>query len=231
MRNFSHSQCERARSVWRGATSSPALLWGFNWIPSSLWGFESICAHIKLLGQLFARPFLILKFSKSNFKEIIIFSKSCPHFFFFWKVFVESVAILLLSYVLVFWPWGVWDLSSLTRNRISIPYIERGSPNHRTAREVPRGSYNGPGNIFLQVKWGNGESSRKGICLMSILVYLWKGTESMKNISKKVSRLLQGINYLCLPFSWASQMPQCQRIHLPMQETRVQSLGWEDPLE
>ena len=33
---------------------------------------------------------------------------------------------------------------------------------------------------------------------------------------------------------WASQVAQCYRIHLPMQETqetRVQSLGQEDPLE
>ena len=26
-------------------------------------------------------------------------------------------------------------------------------------------------------------------------------------------------------------MTQCKRIHLIMQETQVQSLGWEDPLE
>ena len=29
----------------------------------------------------------------------------------------------------------------------------------------------------------------------------------------------------------ASQVAQWQRIHLPMQETWVQSLGWEDSLE
>ena len=30
---------------------------------------------------------------------------------------------------------------------------------------------------------------------------------------------------------WASQVDQWLRIHLPMQETQFQSLGWEDPLE
>ena len=30
---------------------------------------------------------------------------------------------------------------------------------------------------------------------------------------------------------WASQVVQQQRIHLPMQETSVQSLGGEEPLE
>ena len=29
---------------------------------------------------------------------------------FFFKVFIEFVTILLLSYVLVFWPQGMWDL-------------------------------------------------------------------------------------------------------------------------
>ena len=32
------------------------------------------------------------------------------------KVFIEFVTILLLFYVLVFWPHGMWDLSSLTRD-------------------------------------------------------------------------------------------------------------------
>ena len=31
--------------------------------------------------------------------------------------------------------------------------------------------------------------------------------------------------------SWASQVIQWYRIHLPMQETQVRSLGREDPLE
>ena len=32
------------------------------------------------------------------------------------KVFIEFVTILLLFYVLVFWPRGTWDLSSPTRD-------------------------------------------------------------------------------------------------------------------
>ena len=31
--------------------------------------------------------------------------------------------------------------------------------------------------------------------------------------------------------NWASQVVHCLRIHLPMQETWVRSLGQEDPLE
>ena len=53
------------------------------------------------------------------------------------KVFIEFVTILLLFYVLVFWPQGMWDLSSLTRNWTRTPFIGRRSLNHWSAREVP----------------------------------------------------------------------------------------------
>ena len=33
------------------------------------------------------------------------------------KVFIEFVTILHLFYVLVFWPQGMWDLNSLTRDQ------------------------------------------------------------------------------------------------------------------
>ena len=56
-------------------------------------------------------------------RKVQIFLKS--FFFFFWdflmwtifKVFIEFFTTLLLSYVLDFWPWGMWDLTSLTRNQ------------------------------------------------------------------------------------------------------------------
>ena len=36
-----------------------------------------------------------------------------------------------------FWPWGMWDLTSLTRDRTCTPCIGRRSLNQWTAREVP----------------------------------------------------------------------------------------------
>ena len=36
-----------------------------------------------------------------------------------------------------FWPWGMWDLSSPTRNWTCIPFIGRWSLSHWTTREVP----------------------------------------------------------------------------------------------
>ena len=61
-------------------------------------------------------------------------------FFLMWdifKVFIEFFTILLLLYVLVFWPWGMWDLSAPTSDQIHTAYIGRQSLNHWTAREVP----------------------------------------------------------------------------------------------
>ena len=40
------------------------------------------------------------------------------------KIFTEFITIVLLSYVLVFWLQGVWDLSSPTGERTHIPASE-----------------------------------------------------------------------------------------------------------
>ena len=53
------------------------------------------------------------------------------------KVFTEFVTIMLLFYVLVFWPWGMWDLSFQTRDWTHNPCTGRWSLNFWTAREVP----------------------------------------------------------------------------------------------
>ena len=56
----------------------------------------------------------------------------------FVKVFIELVAVFLLFYVLVFWPWCMWDLNSLARDWTHTPSIERWSLNHCTTGEVLR---------------------------------------------------------------------------------------------
>ena len=45
------------------------------------------------------------------------------------KVFIESVTVLLLIYVLVFWLQGMWDLSSPARDQTRTPCIQRQSLN------------------------------------------------------------------------------------------------------
>ena len=59
----------------------------------------------------------------------------------FFKVAIEFVATLLLFHVLSFWPWGMWDLSSPTRDQTPTPCIGRWSPNHWTTREGPLWSF------------------------------------------------------------------------------------------
>ena len=60
--------------------------------------------------------------------------------FFWWGPFLKSLLNLLqycLFYALVFWPRGMWDLNSLTRDWTQIPCVGRWSVNHWTTREVP----------------------------------------------------------------------------------------------
>ena len=67
---------------------------------------------------------------------VIEISVSClfvfKDFFFKWtsflKAFIEFVTILLLFYALVFSPWGLWGLSSLTRDWNHDPCIGSQSP-------------------------------------------------------------------------------------------------------
>ena len=73
-------------------------------------------------------------------------------FFFFWKwtifkVFNLSQYCFCCVCVLVFWSWGMWDLSSRTRDQTHIPCTGRWSLNHWTSREVSSVS------LFLDLLW------------------------------------------------------------------------------
>ena len=60
--------------------------------------------------------------------------------FFLCGPFLQSLLNLLqycLFYVLAFWPQGIWDLSSLTRDWTCTPCTGRRRFNHWTTREVP----------------------------------------------------------------------------------------------
>ena len=52
------------------------------------------------------------------------------------KVFIKSIIKQLLFFcffnVFIFLPWGIWDISSPTRNGIHIPYVGKWSFNHWT---------------------------------------------------------------------------------------------------
>ena len=55
-----------------------------------------------------------------------------------WRFIISSIyTILLLFYILRFWPWGIWDCNSLTRDWTCSPYIGKQSLNHWTTRQAP----------------------------------------------------------------------------------------------
>ena len=48
------------------------------------------------------------------------------------KVFIESVTISFVFYILVSWLWGMWDPSCPTWDQTHTPHIEKWSSNHWT---------------------------------------------------------------------------------------------------
>ena len=68
-------------------------------------------------------------------------------------VFIELVAILLLFYALVFLPWGLCDLSSLTRDWIPATCIGKQSLNPLTPREIPYTSIKSFMMSMLSTTW------------------------------------------------------------------------------
>ena len=97
--------------------------------------------------------------------------------FFMWtifKVFTEFVTILLLFYILVFWPQGMWDLSSLTRDWTSCMKGE--VLNRWIFRQVP-------GEIVLFPSWN--------------FILLIHSIEFIINISWETSVQFSSVAQLC----------------------------------
>ena len=74
---------------------------------------------------------LKLRCISESLEEFLIYFLSGP-----FRVFIELVTTLLLFYISVFWPWGMWDLSSITRDWTCAPCFGRQNLNHWTIREV-----------------------------------------------------------------------------------------------
>ena len=61
-----------------------------------------------------------------------------------------SLFLFFSFFVFFFWLQGMWDLSSLTRDRTHTPCIGKWSLNYWTAREVPHGFFGtSPSSSFL----------------------------------------------------------------------------------
>ena len=116
--------------------------WELSWKGLNTWGPTQIAGrwnHLMVPSLTYVKPRLFGTVSWGATQSLLM----CLFFFFkiFWmgtifKVFIEFVTVLLLFYVLVFWPRGMWDLSSLIRDRTHTPCIGRRSPNHWTTRKV-----------------------------------------------------------------------------------------------
>ena len=55
------------------------------------------------------------------FLPLLFFFKDLLLMWIIFKVFIEFVTVLLLLYVLGFWPQSTWDLSSWTRDQTRTP--------------------------------------------------------------------------------------------------------------
>ena len=94
----------------------------------------SFCGFPLLKYFHISRKFTLVLIGVDQMTSVHSFESNNPSFFFCWKifflmwtiftVFIEFVTILLLFYVSVFWPWGMWDLSSPRRDRTCMPALE-----------------------------------------------------------------------------------------------------------
>ena len=58
-----------------------------------------------------------------------------------WLLLLQSTSSRLVGFSTCCWaqlPWGMWNLSSWSRDRTHVPCIGRWIPNHWTTREVPK---------------------------------------------------------------------------------------------
>ena len=120
------------------------------------------------------------------------------------KVFIWFVTILLLFYFLAFWPRGMRNLNSLTKDWTHTPCIGRWSLNYKTAREIPKIKF-----LMMELQTCN----------------KWKGLSVVKNYpaiagdmgsisgSRRSTREENGnpLQYSCpweIPWTWKPGRPQ-----------------------
>ena len=97
----------------------------------------------------------------------------------FLKVFTEFDTMLLLFHVLVVWPWGMLDLSFLTRGQTHILCIGKWSLNHRTTPPV-----------FLGFPFGSGgKESACNAADLCLIPGLWRSSGEGKGYPFQYSDL------------------------------------------
>ena len=105
------------------------------------------------------------------------------------EVFVQGVTISLLFLFCFFWPGGMWDLSSQTRDPTHTAYIERQTLNHWTTREVLGLSYLFAFRAFSKyfvLLWGMWITlTSKGLSLFG-----WEALDTLRSLLRNEVKLL-----------------------------------------
>ena len=81
-----------------------------------------------------------LRLNTTNYTSLGLELHPRPYFFdvdHFLKSLLNLLPYCFCFMFLVFWPRGMWDLSSPTRDRTHTSCIGRRSPNHCATKEVP----------------------------------------------------------------------------------------------
>ena len=115
------------------------------------------------------------------------------------KVFIEFVTILLLFYVLVFWPRAMWDLSSRTRDRNCTPCIGRRSLKHWTAREVPWINISEEAETQFNLAWKGNSSNEIFLRLIWFRLVWVLGTMAVKYTLQTLGIILLNNSHSHLP--------------------------------
>ena len=129
---------EQALMTACGCRTNPdtAYLWFSDGITDLVWGtFQSVFWYLELITS-----FLIKIPTQETVHAFLFVCLFAFVLFLMWmncKVLSEFVTILLLFYVLVPCPRGMWNPCSLIRDQTCTPCIGKQSLNHWTIREVP----------------------------------------------------------------------------------------------
>ena len=129
------------------------------------------------------------------------------------KVLIAFATILLTFFILVFWPWGMLDLGSLTMDPTHTPCIGRWSPNYWTTREVPQSPFSKkerPSHQWQQelqpvvtvatIGWTGIYSSSKPCCLLQALQLVFTTDLPWKAALPKGKTICHPYSFLALAY-------------------------------
>ena len=115
----------------------------------------------------------------------------------FFTVFIESVTILFLFYVLVFWLWSMWDSSSLPKDRTRTSWVGRWSLN-------PLDHHSD--SLLNQCSPCRSNISPSPSCPIRLLIMLGDGELSSRNYKHALWGSLQTLRAFPWSTGWSSHI-------------------------